>query len=167
MNKNLILSLIFVLASLVYAAKPGMDKAYEAQFLDRMTQHHREGIEMAEVAQAKSQNKVIKQMTQKMIQDQSQEIEQMQQWRKQKYGDIPKTKEMPSSVDMTELNTATGKVFDKRFLDKMTEHHDIGKIMFQEARETSTNKQIKKFSKKGAIQQEEEIENMQRLKSTL
>lgn len=140
---------------------------YDAQFLDRMIKHHQEGIAMAKMAQQKSQTQEIKDMTQKMINDQQKELTQMQQWRNDLYANVPKAREMGPAMDMSELQSSRGKVFDDRFLAKMSEHHEMGMKMFEEARVKASNQNIRNFANEGARHQSMEIQRMEEMKTDM
>lgn len=140
---------------------------YDAQFLDRMIKHHQDGISMAKMAQQKSQSQEIKSMTQKMISDQQKELTQMQEWRNDLYANVPKAKEMGPALDLSELQTSRGKVFDDRFLAKMTEHHEMGVKMFEEARVKASNQNIRSFANEGARHQSMEIQKMEEMKTDM
>lgn len=142
-------------------------KSYDAQFLDRMIKHHQDGISMAKMAQQKSQSQELKDMTQKMISDQQKKLTQMQQWRNDLYSNVPKVKEMGPALDMSELQASRGKVFDDKFLSKMSEHHEMGVKMFEEARVKASNQNIRNFANEGARQQSMEIQRMEEMKTDM
>jgi len=66
---------------------------YDKRFLDSMILHHQGGVLMAEDALKKATHEEIKQMSQKMIDQQKKEIQQMKDLKKQWYKDQPKDSE--------------------------------------------------------------------------
>ena len=107
--------------------------SHDPHFLDMMTEHHKDGIKMAEMASEKAESKEIKAMAQKIAKDQKKELKQMQEWRQQKYSSAPKTEQMPPKMDMSKLENSKGAEFDKNFAMMMTKHHEEGIKMAQEA----------------------------------
>jgi uncharacterized protein (DUF305 family) len=60
-------------------------KYSDKAFIDAMVPHHRDAIEMAEVANEKSKNPRIKELAQNIVSAQKREIKQMKRWREQWY----------------------------------------------------------------------------------
>jgi len=52
---------------------------FNQMFLEHMIHHHETGVEMAKLATKKSSRSEIQEMAQKMVDDQTEEIEQMRQ----------------------------------------------------------------------------------------
>ncbi|MBD3882408.1 DUF305 domain-containing protein [Phormidium tenue FACHB-886] len=61
------------------------DAEFDLRFINAMIPHHQGALDMAKQAQEKSDRPEIKQLAQEIITSQQQEIEQMEQWRKQWY----------------------------------------------------------------------------------
>ncbi|MBY0451246.1 MAG: DUF305 domain-containing protein [Cyanobacteria bacterium] len=62
------------------------DKNYDLRFIDAMTVHHQQAVDMAKDALQKAQHPEIKQMAQNIINAQEKEIAQLKTWRQQWYG---------------------------------------------------------------------------------
>jgi uncharacterized protein (DUF305 family) len=155
--------LVLLLAPLAMGTTKSSTQNYDAQFLDKMTQHHREGVEMAKIANSKASSQQVKDMSQKMMMDQQKEIEQMQEWRKEYFSKVPKSTQMPKKMDMSSLRTATADEFDKTYLSLMSKHHKSGIDMFEEAQVKASNKQIQEFARKGAQKQSQEVKEMEHI----
>ena len=56
--------------------------ALDMMFIDMMIPHHEGGITMGQDALAKAEHPELKELAQKMIDKQTKEIDQMQQWKK-------------------------------------------------------------------------------------
>lgn len=161
-KKRLFLTLfILLLAPLAMGATKSSSQNYDAQFLDKMTQHHQEGIEMAKIANSKASGQQLKDLSQKMMTDQQKEIEQMQQWRKEYFSNVPRSTVLPEKIDVSALRTATPDEFDKTYLALMSKHHKIGIDMFEEAQEKASHEKIQEFAKKGAQKQSQEVKEME------
>jgi uncharacterized protein (DUF305 family) len=83
-------------------------KPFDEAFIDEMIPHHQGAIRMAQIELANGQDQEVKDLAQSIIDAQSQEIEQMNQWREQWYGSespaggVPMMEggDMPSHEDM-------------------------------------------------------------------
>jgi uncharacterized protein (DUF305 family) len=62
------------------------DDQFDLRFINAMIPHHQGAVDMANQATEKSDRPEIKQLSQDIISSQQQEIAQMEQWRKQWYG---------------------------------------------------------------------------------
>jgi uncharacterized protein (DUF305 family) len=62
------------------------DEQFDLRFLNAMIPHHEGALDMANQALQKSSRAEITQMAQAILSSQQQEIDQMQQWRKDWYG---------------------------------------------------------------------------------
>ena len=58
---------------------------FDKAFVDAMIPHHRSAIEMARVAREESENPRIKELAENIVSAQQEEIEQMQDWRREWY----------------------------------------------------------------------------------
>jgi len=141
------------------------DKTYDAQFLDKMTEHHRQGVEMAKIGKDKAMNPELKKMSGKMIEDQNKEIAQMERWRRSDFAKEPKASDLPPKMDMGPLAAASGAEFDHEYVDMMTKHHDSAIEMAKEAEENAATGTVKSFAKKIAKNQSGEKEKLSKLQS--
>jgi uncharacterized protein (DUF305 family) len=138
---------------------------FEAGFLQQMIQHHRSAVEMAKMVPDHTQRAELRQLAEKIISAQQQEIEQMTKWLTDWYKASPKEvanekadKEMKSHMSMF-----TGKKdadFDKVFLQMMSMHHHMAVEMAEQAESKSTHPELKEFAAKIAKDQQTEIKQM-------
>lgn len=63
-----------------------MSRPFDKAFIDEMIPHHQGAIQMARVELAEGEDPEVLELAQSIIDAQSEEIEQMNQWRKQWYG---------------------------------------------------------------------------------
>lgn len=132
--------------------------SHDAQFLDSFSTHHREGIEMAKLAESKAVDPELKRMASKMLKEQTLELEQMKQWR-ENYSDIQSEVARPQ-MDMSDLQSASGREFDKKFAEKMVQHHRDGVELAKNMSPTLKNEKIKSFAEKSITKQNEEIRQL-------
>lgn len=160
---SFVMTFLLLVGSSAYSATSS-DKNFDAHFLDKMTKHHKDGIDMAKMAQTKTSNKMVLEMSKTMIEDHQKEIQQMQKWRNDLYTNVPKSTELPEQMKMSELKNAKGEEFDKMYLSLMSKHHESGIRMFEEAEEKASNSQIKEFAMKASEKQAQEQDHMKHMK---
>ncbi len=139
----------------------------DAHFLDMMTQHHKDGIEMSQMAVDKSQNAELKKMAEKMVKDQTKEVEQMQKWRTDQFASVPAMDHAMPKMDMSSMNDAKGAEFDKAFSKMMSQHHQDGIKMANAAAPKLTNKEVKKFAQNVVKNQTKEKQHLTKLHSKI
>lgn len=138
-------------------------QTFDAQFLDKMTEHHKQGVEMAKIGTNKAESKELKKMSEKMMKDQNKEIAQMEKWRKSDFAKEPKASNLPPEMDMSPLNSASGAQFDHQFISMMTKHHDDGINMAREAEQKAQTEKVKTFAKNVVKNQTLEKEKLSKL----
>jgi uncharacterized protein (DUF305 family) len=138
---------------------------FETSFLQQMIQHHRSGVEMAKLAADHTQRAELRQLAEKIISAQQQEIEQMTGWLNEWYKTAPKETANQKAADemkphMSMLQAKTNADFDKAFLEMMPRHHHMAVEMAEQAEEKSTHPELKAFAAKIAKDQQSEIKQM-------
>ncbi|MGZ5279383.1 MAG: DUF305 domain-containing protein [Pseudobdellovibrionaceae bacterium] len=164
MKKNVLIALVFSIVSLGASAQ---ETSPDAKFIDQMSEHHRMGMEMMKIADKKAQTPEVKKMTTKMEKNQKKEVEQMQKWRGEYFSSAPKAEPMAHKMDMSHLEQAQGKEFDKMYLEMMSKHHEDGVKMVNDYQAQLKNSQVKTFAEKTAKNQKEEIKKMSQMKSDI
>lgn len=140
---------------------------HDPHFLDMMSAHHQDGIKMAEMAADKAETREIKAVANKIVKDQKKELKQMQEWRKDQFSSIPKSEEMPPKMDMSKLEDAEGKEFDKTFAHLMAKHHEDGIKMAKEAIPSLKNQQVREFAQTATKNQTKEMQLLHNLHTSL
>lgn len=164
-------------------SSPGMaQQSYDLQFIDSMTAHHQQGIQMAQLAVEKARHKELREMAQKMVKDQRQEVEQMRTWREQWFAGQPQTvggqeRQMQQGqrgaqgqvtpgmtgsmqADLGRLQAATSNEFDVMFLEVMIQHHQSGVQMAQDALARAERQEVKQLAQEIVDKQQREITTM-------
>lgn len=140
---------------------------YDVQFLDTMSEHHRGGIKMMEMAVDKGQSQDVKQMAQKGVDDQTKEIDELKSMRNSDApeavnmmlpGMMPKAK---MEQDMAKLEKASGSDFDKHYLQSMIKHHSGAVKMSDDAMAKAKRDDVKAKAKEMHDKQKIEISQMQ------
>ncbi len=146
---------------------------YDLQFIDTMSAHHQEAINMAKVALEKTSRAELKAFAGKILEDQNREIAQLNSWRGAWFAgkspalnmEMPGMMESMRGMDMEKMKASAGTEFDLMFLDMMTPHHEGALIMAREALPKAEHQEIKKLAQEIINAQEGEIKQMQSWKN--
>ncbi|MEU9184689.1 DUF305 domain-containing protein [Streptomyces sp. NPDC048484] len=127
-------------ASASASAEAGAHNDADVSFATGMIQHHRQAVEMAEMAADRASSQEVKDLATKIKGAQDPEIKTMSGWLTS-WGEevpadmsgmeghdmssgMPSMPGMMSSGDMDKLGKASGTEFDTMFLDMMVQHHE-------------------------------------------
>ncbi|MCX4761641.1 DUF305 domain-containing protein [Streptomyces sp. NBC_01275] len=124
-------------------ASAGAHNAQDVTFAQGMIPHHRQALEMAELAADRASSSEVKDLAARIEKAQDPEIETMTGWLKAWGEDVPEAGEsmdesmpgmdhsgssgmagMMDDADMTKLEKSSGTAFDTAFLTMMVEHHE-------------------------------------------
>lgn len=119
------------------SAEAGEHNDADVDFATEMIQHHRQAVEMAELAADRASSQEVKDLATKIKGEQDPEIKTMSGWLTSWGEEVPAdmsgmeghdmSSDMPgmmSGEDMDKLEKASGAEFDKMFLDMMVQHHE-------------------------------------------
>jgi uncharacterized protein (DUF305 family) len=134
---------------------------FDAQFIDSMIEHHQGAIAMAKEAQVKAEHAELKQLADAIIAAQTEEIEQLTEWRAAWYPDLAPAE----GIEMAMGDMMTGGdetvPFDQRFSEAMISHHQDAIEMAKEAQAKAEHEEIKRLASVIIAVQQAEIEHMQ------
>lgn len=136
----------------------------EQAFLEQMVPHHESAIEMAAMAAEKGQSSEVRQLAQQIISTQEDEIAQMRAYHQEFFGEeLVASTEGPhhAGMDMTELEAATGREFDRVFLRMMIPHHASAITMAESVMMGEPRQQIETLANEIIAAQSKEIGEMQ------
>lgn len=152
----------------------------DVMFAQMMIPHHREAVEMAEMAETRASDAEVKSLAGKIEQAQQPEIDTMTGWLSA-WGkpapmpsmsggmSMPETTPsmshgaMPgvmSPADMDKLEAAKGAAFDKQFVTMMITHHEGAITMAQDEVKDGSNTDAKALAQKIITDQQAEIATM-------
>lgn len=146
----------------------------DVAFVRQMIPHHVGAIEMAELAEGRTDNPQILDLADRIEQAQGPEIEQMRGWL-DAWGvghDMPGMDhsdmghgEMPGmgAEDMRKLEQANGTEFDRLFLELMIEHHQGAVDMSNTVLDKGSDPEVKDLARRIIDTQEAEITEMRSL----
>jgi uncharacterized protein (DUF305 family) len=155
----------------------------DVAFAQMMIPHHREAVEMAELAVDRAQNPEVKTLAEGIRAAQEPEIAQLTGLLNAWGAEVPAAgsmagmdhsnnsgmSAMPGAMtpaQMEQLRTATGAEFDQMFLTMMVEHHQGAVAMAQREAEQGGNRDAQQLAEKIVADQNAEIGRMQQLQAS-
>lgn len=153
-------------------SSPNASKAsYDIQFLDTMIAHHKQGIEMSEMAADKSQNETVKEKAQMLVDDEQGDISKLKEIRDEIQEKAPlainTSLDGMSSSDVKGLNNESAKSFDKKFLKMTIAHREGTKEMAKEASKRAKNAKVKQIADQLANKQTGQIAELKEMLKNL
>lgn len=125
-----------------------------------MIEHHQGAIAMAQQALEQAEQAELKQMAEDVIAAQTQEIEQMTNWRQEWYPDLAPTGGMGMGMGEMMIADDASKPFDQRFMEAMISHHQGAIAMAQMAQQMAEHEEIRTLADAIIAAQQAEIEQM-------
>lgn len=135
-------------------------KPYDRTFIDEMTEHHKEGVMMAEIAVRKAHHPELMKMAKMMLSAQSEEIRTMQTWRKSWYPQASEFRSHSVGMKMEKLEDLSGEEFDIAFLDSMIMHHPGAIYLGHEAQSRGHHRNLINLAKKISTDQIKELNQL-------
>jgi len=153
---------------------------YDLHFIDMMIMHHREGTAAARLAERKGSTAALRAFAKRTADDQEKELLELRKHRDHWYAGAPEkdhsqmmampgmaghaNMKMDMQGDIAKLQAATGKAFDRLFLDMMIHHHQMAIDMAKEATTKAEHPEIKEMARLTVLKQQREIAEMNKLK---
>ncbi|GIH95188.1 DUF305 domain-containing protein [Planobispora siamensis] len=143
----------------------------DVAFAQMMIPHHRQAVEMADLAATRAADPEIKELAAKIKGAQDPEIATMTGWLTSWGAPVEPEgghggHDMPGMMteqDMTALREAKGAVFDRMFAERMIAHHEGAIEMAETERAQGADPEAKRLAATIATAQQAEIEQMRRL----
>ncbi|MFE5724475.1 DUF305 domain-containing protein [Streptomyces erythrochromogenes] len=121
-------------ASAQAPAAPGQHNAADAAFAKGMIPHHRQAVEMADLAPSRARSAEVKKLAEDIRKAQDPEIKTLSGWLASWGEQVPAegamdhsahgTSGMMTAEQMDKLKDASGAAFDTAFMELMVEHHE-------------------------------------------
>ncbi|MEU0715763.1 DUF305 domain-containing protein [Streptomyces lavendulocolor] len=116
-------------------AKEGAQNAADVAFAKGMIPHHRQAVEMAQLAETRAQSAEVKKLAAEIKKAQDPEIKTLSGWLTSWGEEVPKEGEsaehgghsmsgMMTPEEMDRLEKSSGKAFDTAFMEMMIKHHE-------------------------------------------
>ena len=141
---------------------------FDAHYLGMLSLHHQDGIKMARMAVDKATSSELKQMMQKSIRDQQDDVEKMSRMLKKhnkSANDFSKPAETEQMMQksMSELRGLSGAEFDRMFAKHMAHHHMDAIAMSKMAQSKAKDSEVKELASKTLSSQREEHQKLERM----
>ncbi|MFI7132321.1 DUF305 domain-containing protein [Nonomuraea sp. NPDC050153] len=149
-------------------SKPVFDDA-DVMFAQMMIAHHQEAIELAELATTRAATEEVKELAEKIKDNQQPQIETMQGWLKEWDKATPVSEaghDAPAGMTDATIKTlldSRGTAFDKAFLTMMIDHHQEAIAMARVERKHGKNSQAKRLAERIMKDQQAQVTQMQKL----
>jgi uncharacterized protein (DUF305 family) len=148
----------------------------DVAFATGMIPHHQQAIDMAKLASTRAGSQQVKDLAGRIEKAQDPEIETMSNWLMDWGQPVPPRDAggghgqhagMMSEQEMNNLMAASGKDFDRMFLEMMIRHHQGAIQMSTDLQRDGQHPDVKKLADKIAIDQAAEVKEMQDLLTKL
>jgi uncharacterized protein (DUF305 family) len=147
-------------------------KPFDLQFIDQMIPHHEGALMSSEHMISNSKRPEMRQLYEDTQKSQSEQIEQMQEWRKEWYPDAEQASGMMGDgqtgsmmgngmMDGSMQGMMGGNALDAMFLKMMIPHHQMAVDMSDEALSKAEHPKLRDLAQKIRDEQSSEIELMQ------
>lgn len=167
--------------------RTNQNREVDRMFIEMMVPHHQSASEMARIELQKGKNAEVKKLAQKIIDEQTREIQQMQTWYRQWYGtDVPTMNTSGNMGSMSMSNSMGAAMMismrqqsqmnqemisslrnapntDQEFLRQMTRHHQMATMMAGMVVDSATHPEVRTLAQNIVRSQNQEIAQMQQL----
>ena len=148
------------------------EKQFDLQFIDQMIPHHEGALMSSEHMISNSERPELRQLYENIQKSQSEQIEQMKEWRKEWYPDAGQPPEMMGNGQTGNMmgngmmggsmqGMMGGNALDVMFLKMMIPHHQMAVDMSDEALSKAEHPELRDLAQKIRDEQSSEIELMQ------
>lgn len=127
-------------------------------FIEQMIPHHQEAVSTSEIVIAKTSDPELKKFAQKIISDQTSEINQMKTWYKAWFNKDYSGTSTNMMGDLTKLSVAE---LDKAYVYGMIEHHKSAVDMASKIKTITQKQEIKTLASSIILSQSAEINTLQ------
>ena len=143
----------------------------DIMFAQMMIPHHEQALLMSGFAETRSSNEEVKKLARQIYAEQEPEIAQMKIWLEKTNSSMDMGHDMGMNGMLTDseieaMKSATGKAFDRLFLEGMIAHHE-GAIHMAEMIVDSDNAEAKKLGQSIQVTQQREIDLMKEMLKTI
>ncbi|GAA3350900.1 DUF305 domain-containing protein [Amorphoplanes nipponensis] len=144
--------------------------AIDVAFVQMMIAHHRQAVEMAQLAPERAGGTGLRALAARISAAQGPEITWLQRWlRERKLAETDPGHDhstmpgMQTPADLTALAAARGAEFDRRFVTMMTAHHRGAIQMAGDVLQGGSDQLLRETANEMAVEQGSEIRRMQQL----
>lgn len=172
-------ALLITMAAVALARAAGVEprlpgirsRSFDLQFITKMAEHHKSGVDMAQTAQERGSNLRLRTIARLIIAQQGSEIELLRQWYRAWMGagltqvtSDHDVKGVPTPSQLSDLNSLQGSSFDEAFCALMIRHHQGAISMANEAFDRAGEPRIRLMAASIRHSQEKQIAAMRQLR---
>jgi uncharacterized protein (DUF305 family) len=117
--------------------------AADARFMAGMISHHAQAVEMTDLVISRTASDAMRKLAQRIQVSQTDEIKMMEHWLSMRGEEVPSAHAhhamagtlmpgMLTAEEMSRLSAATGREFDRLFLEGMIKHHEGALVMVKD-----------------------------------
>jgi uncharacterized protein (DUF305 family) len=138
------------------------EKPFDLQFIDQMIPHHEGALMSSEHMISDSKSPELRKLYENIQKSQSEQIDQMQEWRKEWYPEAEQPSDMSTGMMGGGMMQGMmgGDAADAMFLRMMIPHHQMAVNMSQQALERAEHPELKELAQTISDEQSAEIEQM-------
>lgn len=174
---------VFAADPMTESLKSTKGSEFDKAFISHMIEHHKSGVQMAELASTRGQNAAVKQIAQKIVSMQQKEIQELHSMsggpsagmahpgHAGKRGQATDSSHTTGSdhqqmmqESLAKLESASGTEFDRLFVAEMQKHHQNGLEIAELAKERATRSDVRAFADKVAKQQRQDSKELSAIK---
>ncbi|MFE5957965.1 DUF305 domain-containing protein [Streptomyces rubiginosohelvolus] len=155
------------------SAAPGQQNAADVAFAKGMIPHHRQAVEMADLAPSRAGSAEVKELAEQIKKAQDPEIKTLSGWLTSWGEEVPAEGAMDHSEhgmggmmtaeEMDKLKDSSGKAFDTAFLEMMIKHHEGAVSMAETEKSDGSYEPAQKMADAIITSQTAEITQMNKL----
>lgn len=145
------------------------ESPYDLQFIDTMTRHHRDAIQVGQLAAARARHPELRECAAKLATGHERQVALLTGWRDKWYAGAANA-ENYGMAGMTRMNKAaldsqSDEEFDLACIDMMIPHHQGGIVMAKEAFARVEHGELKALSQQIIDVQQQEIDRLSRFRA--
>ena len=148
------------------------NKPFDLQFIDQMTMHHEGALMSSEHMISDSQRPELRNLYENIQRSQSEQIQEMQEWRQEWYPDAEQLSDMPTGMMSNGMMQGMmggssmqqmmgGDATDAMFLRMMIPHHQMAVEVSEQALARAEHPELQELAQTIIDEQSAEIEQMQ------
>ena len=135
---------------------------YDPFFLDVMSMHFEQEMRLATLGMQKTKNVTILNFSQKVMAIEAQDLEKIKAWREELYKKVPKVEK--DKFDLSELENAKEKDFDKKFIERFKQLTSKGMEISKMGAEQNFEPAIKTYADEVQGRLAERLINLEKVK---
>ena len=148
------------------AAAPASTNS-DQDFVAKAAKGNREEVTLGKMVASKTKDPNVRQFAQMMVKDHTAALNELQQLAQSKNITLPEGLPDDASDLQTKLSSASGKTFDKDYMDAMVDDHKKDVSEFQDASQTAKDSEVKQWASKTLPTLQKHLDKAEQIDSKL